>query len=80
MKTIICGVLAGIYLMPACVASVNKTDAEFVDHATGNSWGWYLESGESYRKNENVVLVMHDNGTKEDITDDIIIMVQKGEK
>lgn len=59
MKTIICGVLAGIYLMPACVGSINKTDAEFIDHASGNSWGWYLEEGESYRKNENVRYYRH---------------------
>ena len=78
MKTIICGVLAGLYLMPAFVVDVNKTDAEFVDHASGNSWGWYLEENENYRENEEVVLVMHDNGTKENITDDVIIMVQKG--
>lgn len=60
------------------IAKVDKIEngvVTFKDE-NGNLWEWELEKNESYKLDDDVILIMDDNGTEYDITDDKILKIK----
>lgn len=63
------------YSRMAKVDKVENGVVTFIDE-NGNLWEWELEKNESYKINDDVILIMDDNGTEYDITDDKILKIK----
>lgn len=60
------------------IAKVDKIEngvVTFKDE-NGNLWEWELKKNESYKLDDDVILIMDDNGTEYDITDDKILKIK----
>lgn len=64
------------YTREAKVVSVSNGVATF-ECSCGYLWDWELENGESFRKGDDVTLVMHTNYTDNTITDDVIEKIER---
>ena len=79
---ILCGILAvHMYVLPGFVKDIDY-DAPMIeceDYATGNRWcskdvEKWGKNGEKYDFDDDVLLIMWDNGT-EDMLDDVIVKI-----
>lgn len=70
--------LLSTYSREAYVENNNGEELIFSDFY-GHLWGWGIETKEEYNltKWDKVILTFNNNGTDEDVTDDIIIKVEK---
>lgn len=57
------------------IYSIDNNVITVVDLA-GDAWEWELEEGEEFTVGQHVILVMKDNGTKENEKDDIILKIK----
>ena len=64
------------YTRPAYVDNVRGEVVRLVD-ARGHIWEWEKEENESFNLGEKVNLRFDNNGTDEEVTDDIIIRIEK---
>lgn len=66
------------YSREASVAFNNGEQLVFED-IKGNLWGWTIESLDDFLLSEGdkVILIFNDNGTEDNITDDILIKIKK---
>lgn len=71
---ILCGILCGLYLIPATVAEINQENIVAFEDCNGNIWE---SSGvEDLNLKDSVELLMFDNFSAE-IYDDIIIRIDR---
>lgn len=74
---IVCKEAISKYSREATVASIEGNVVVFEDWR-GHHWKWEEEKEEKkYSKHEKVILIFHDNHTREKIEDDVIVEIKR---